>query len=258
MKETKKTNPQLRLTLPAAAVQRLRKSGIYCTPSITVEFQQATKRHVLRGRESGGAIKEFGHYVSFCGEGGERLAWFVRPDSLTSNGDHAIVLAPALVSVEALRVEHTYELLIARHELQAAREGARPRIWSQVVFRGWQGQLPLDLVEKDRSVAGKIAPEFFTRAGEARQLPVQFVEAVHAVTNAVNCRFCSHPHFLVEPRRGTSPIVLPNGKDSLAMNESASGDISGRTSMSDGAQGIECEAQTETTKGEQPMAVTIG
>jgi hypothetical protein len=156
------------------------------------------------------------------------------------------------------RLEHTYELLIARHELRAAKEGARPRIWSQVVFRGWQGQLPLDLVEKDRSVAGKIAPEFFTRAGEARQLPVQFVEAVHAVTNAVNCRFCSHAHFLVEPRRGTSPIVLPNGKDSLAINDSASGVICGRTSMSDGAQGIECEAQTETTKGEQPMAVTIG
>jgi hypothetical protein len=258
MKETKKTNPQLRLTLPAAAVQRLRRSGIYCTPGITVEFQQATKRHVLRGRESGGAIKEFGHYVTFCGEGGERLTWLVRPDSLTSNGDHAIVLAPALVSVEALRVEQTYELLIARHELRAEKEGTRPRIWSQLVFRGWQGQLPLDLVEKDRSVAGRIAPEFFTRAGEARQLPVQFVEAVYAVTNAVNCRFCSHPHFLVEPRRGTAPIVLPNGKESLAINTYASGDISGGTSTSDGAQGIECEVQTDTTSGEQPRAVTVG
>ena len=88
------------------------KAGIYCSPGVTIEFQQATKRHVLRGRESGGATKEFGHYVSFCGEGGERLPWFVRPDSLTANGDHAIVIAPALVSIEALRIEHTYELLI--------------------------------------------------------------------------------------------------------------------------------------------------
>jgi hypothetical protein len=129
------------------------------------------------------------------------LPWFVRPDSLTTNGDHAIVLAPALVSIEALRVEHTYELLIARHELRAAKEGARPRMWSQVVFRGWQGQLPLDLVEKDRSVAGKIAPEFFTRGGEARQLPGLFVEAVHAVVAALSCRSCSHSHFLVDPSR---------------------------------------------------------
>ncbi|MGA1996338.1 MAG: hypothetical protein ABSH45_11230 [Bryobacteraceae bacterium] len=195
----KKTNHQPRLTLPAAAVERLRKAGIYCTPNITVEFQQTARRHVLRGRESGGATKQFGHYVTFCGEGGERLPWFVRPDSLTSNGDHAIVLAPALVSIEALRVEHTYELLIARHELRAAKEGARPRLWSQVVFRGWQGQLPLDLVEKERSVAGKIAPEFFTRGGEARQLPAPFVEAVHAVVAGTNCASCCHAHFLIEP-----------------------------------------------------------
>jgi hypothetical protein len=141
------------------------------------------------------------------------------------------------VSVEALRVEHTYELLIARHELRAEKEGARPRMWSQLVFRGWQGQLPLDLVEKDRSVAGKIAPEFFTRAGEARQLPAQFVAAVHAVTKSVNCQFCSHSHFLVEPRsssswssRITSPIVLPNGKDSLATDAAVAGDIGIETS----------------------------
>jgi hypothetical protein len=213
----KKTNRLLRLTIPSTAVQRLRKSGIYCTPNITVEFQQTTKRHVLRGRESGGAVKEFGHYVTFCGEAGERLPWFVRVDSLTSNGDHAIVLAPVLVSVEMLRVEHTYELMIARHGLRAEKEGARPRIWSQLVFRGWQGQLPLDLVEKDRSAAGKIAPEFFTTGGEPRQLPARFVEAVHAATNSVNCRSCSHPHFLIEPKSSSgaaSPIALPSREDS--------------------------------------------
>ena len=126
MTQNKKSPALQRLTLPAAAVQRLRKAGIFCSPGITVEFQQARKRHVLRGRESGGAVKEFGHYVTFCGDGGERLPWLVRPDSLTANGDHAIVIAPALVSIEAVRVEHTYELLIARHELRAEKEGARP------------------------------------------------------------------------------------------------------------------------------------
>jgi hypothetical protein len=113
------------------------------------------------------------------------------------------------------------------------------------VFRGWQGQLPLDLVEKDRSVAGKIAPEFFTTAGEPRQLPAQFVEAVHAVTKALNCRFCSHPHFLVEPRssspRVTLPIVLPNGKDSLATDATAAGDI-----------GIETSPVTASAAGSRP------
>jgi len=225
MTQKKKEGALMRLTLPAPAVQRLRKAGIYCSPGVTIEFQQATKRHVLRGSESGGAIKEFGHYVSFCGEGGERLPWFVRPDSLTANGDHAIVIAPALVSIEALRIEHTYELLIVRHELRAEREGARPRIWSRLVFRGWQGQLPLDLVDKDRSVAGQIAPEFFTRAGEPRQLPAQFVEPVHAIVVAVNCKNCSHAHLLVAPtlRRSAPPTVTPGPAETLQDKDADSG-----------------------------------
>ena len=222
MTQKEKDGSLPRLTLPAPAVQRLRKAGIYCSPGVTIEFQQATKRHVLRGRESGGAIKEFGHYVSFCGEGGERLPWFVRPDSFTANGDHAIVIAPALVSIEALRIEHTYELLIVRHELRAEREGARPRIWSKLVFRGWQGQLPLDLVDKDRSVAGQIAPEFFTRAGEPRQLPAQFVEAVHLIVVGVNCRNCSHAHLLVAPtRRRSTPPTAPPGPAEILQNKDA-------------------------------------
>jgi len=200
MNPKRQDNQLLRLKLPANAVQRLRRAGIYCSPGVTIEFQQGAKRHVLRGRESGGATKELGHYVSFCGLGGERLPWFVRPDSLVANGDHAVVIAPSMVSVEALRVEHTYELLIVRHELRAEREGARPRIWSKLVFRGWQGQLPLDLVNRDRSVAGQIAPEFFTRAGDLRQLPAPFVEAVQAVVSAVNCPSCTHPHLLVAPK----------------------------------------------------------
>jgi hypothetical protein len=200
MNPKRQDNQLLRLKLPTNAVQRLRRAGIYCSPGVTIEFQQGAKRHVLRGRESGGATKEFGHYVSFCGSGGERLPWFVRPDSLVANGDHAVVIAPSMVSVEVLRVEHTYELLIVRHELRAEREGARPRIWSKLVFRGWQGQLPLDLVNRDRSVAGQIAPEFFTRAGDLRQLPAPFVEAVQAVVSAANCPSCTHPHLLVAPK----------------------------------------------------------
>ena len=57
----------LRLTLPAAAIRRLREAGIYCTPEISLEFQRTSKRYVLRGRESGGATKQIGRYVTFCG-----------------------------------------------------------------------------------------------------------------------------------------------------------------------------------------------
>jgi hypothetical protein len=205
------TKPPLRLTLPGAAIKRLREAGIYCTPEISLEFQRADKRYVLRGRESGGAVRQLGRYVTFCGEQGQRLAWFLRPDSVTPNAEHAIVIAPALVSVEMFRVEHTYELLVARHQIHPVKEGARPRVMSRVVFRGWQGQLPLDLAEKDRAIAGHIAPEFFTRAGEPRRLPAEYVEAVQAATLGANCGPCAHPHFLVTPNAAATTDAITHG-----------------------------------------------
>jgi hypothetical protein len=193
----KKNNVPLRLTLPPEAVERLTKAGIRCTPEVTLEHQKAAGRYVLRARESGGAVKEMGRYVGFCGDGGERLPWFVRPDSLVSNGDHAIVIAPALISIDVFRFERTYELLIARHMIGELQARTRPAVTTQVVFRGWQGQLPLDLIDRDKALAGKIAPEFFTRAGEPRQIPAQYVEAVQCVIRGVNCQQCSHCHLLV-------------------------------------------------------------
>jgi hypothetical protein len=58
---------------------------------------------------------------------GRLLDWFLKPDSLTANADHAIVLAPAIVSIEIFRYEHTYELLITRHKIVETGEGKRPK-----------------------------------------------------------------------------------------------------------------------------------
>jgi hypothetical protein len=86
-------------------------------------------------------------------------------------------------------------------------------------------------VGKDRSVAGQIAPEFFTRAGEPRQLPTHFVEAVHAVVVAVNCCNCSHSHLLIAPRKSaTSPIVLPE-QVGISQNSGADQDPNANESM---------------------------
>jgi hypothetical protein len=185
-----------RLTLAPAAVKRLVEADIRCTPDVSLEYQRAAGRYVLRGRESGGAVKALGRYVSFCGDDGTQLAWFMRPDSPVANGDHAIVIAPSLVSIEMFRFERTYELLIARYTIHEAEKRKRPTISARLIFRGWQGQLPLDLSERDRALAGRIAPEFFDRSGEPRQIPAAFVVAVHAVTAAVNCLECRHAHFL--------------------------------------------------------------
>jgi hypothetical protein len=200
-------------------MKRLTEVGIRCMPNVSLEYQRAANRYVLRGRESGGAMQELGHYVGFCGAEGEPLGWFLKPDSLTVNYDHAIVLAPALASIEIFRYEHTYELLITRHRIVEGRERMRPKAASEVVFQGWQGQLPLDLITKDKALAGTIAPEFFDRAGEPRQLPAKFVKPVQAITKAVNCLGCSHAHLLIKPESQTRnsggeqlAVIAVNGK----------------------------------------------
>ena len=116
---------------------------------------------------------------------------------MVSNGDHGIVIAPALVSIEVFRFERTYELLIVRHTIGEAETRRRPAVITRVLFRGWQGQLPLDLIGTDKTLAGKIAPEFFTRSGEPWQIPAQYVEAVQCVVGAANCQHCAHCHVLV-------------------------------------------------------------
>ena len=181
----------VRLALPRAVLRHRERAGIYCQPTVSVEFQKQSKRYVVRGVESGGATREIGHYVAFCGPAGEPLAWLQPIQSLTANGSHAVVIAPSLVSVEVFRAQQTYELLIARHEPRGGEDGRRPQLSSQVLFRGTQGYLSLELWGKDREAAGKITPEFFNRSGERKEIPLRFVEAVKAAVKgatSIDCR----------------------------------------------------------------------
>jgi len=187
------------LVIPIAGLRRLRNAGIYCVPGVTLEFQQSKKRAVLRGLESGGASPEIGRYVTFCDDNGAPVSWLHPVQGIVGNGVHAVVIAEKLVSVEMLRVGHTYDLLIVKHETRVERDSERPRLRSEILFRALRGHLPLDLIGKDRELAGTIAPEFFTKSGERRGIPSRFPVVVKAITRAVNCIDCSHPHFLIGP-----------------------------------------------------------
>jgi len=110
---------------------------------------------------------------------------------------HAVVIAEKLMAVEMLRVGHTYDLLIVKHEARVGPDSKRPRLHSEILFRALRGHLPLDLIGKDRELAGTIAPEFFTSSGERREIPSRFSMVVKAITRAVNCVDCAHPHFVV-------------------------------------------------------------
>jgi len=201
------------LRLPPITLTCLRTAGIYCQPSISIEHQHLAKKYVLRGVESGGAVAEVGAYASFVDEQGNALSWLQRVDSIGVNGVHAITVAPALIRVQMLRIERTYDLLITRHHLAKSKDSQRPRLESSILFYGRRGGLEMELWGKDAAFRGTVCPVFYTRAGERVMLPSDFQDAAYRITSAVCCLGCRHCHLL-----GPRPIVFDRTEDPNALD----------------------------------------
>ena len=195
------------LLLPRSALRRLAEVGIFVKAAVSLEHQNLAHRYVIRGIESGGAVEGFGHYVTFCGENGERLSWLHPLDSIGANGVHAVIVAPSLVRVEIFRRRHTYDLLITHHAPGTTGDGKRPSLGSKVLFRAHDGYLALDLVKEHKNQRGSVLPAFHSRAGEPLSVPVQFVNVVKAVTHGAVCIGCNHSHFLRSPQASDIPIA---------------------------------------------------
>jgi hypothetical protein len=195
-------NPKLNirgLRLPPPTLKRLGETGIFARPEVSLEYQSLTKRYVVRGIESGGAVTDLGRYVTFAGENGEQLPWLQPIDSLAVNGVHAVVVAPVFTRVEMFRMGRTYELVITKHRPSAVQNGSRPKLLAEEVFRGANGYLGLELWGKDKALAGTVLPQFFTRAGEEIEIPTAFVSAAKALTAAVNSIGCTSSCYLTAP-----------------------------------------------------------
>lgn len=204
---TMEANPKLNirgLRLPPPAVKRLGETGIFARPEVSLEYQSLTKRYVVRGVESGGAVAELGRYVTFAGENGEQLSWLQPIDSLAVNGVHAVVVAAAFTRIEMFRMGRTYELVITKHRPSAVQNGSRPKLLAEEVFRGANGYLGLELWGKDKALAGTVLPQFFTRAGEEIEIPAAFVAAAKTLTAAVNSIGCTSSFYLTAPATAAS------------------------------------------------------
>jgi hypothetical protein len=188
------------LALPAATLRALKKRGIYCQSSLTLEFQQLARRYVLRGVESGGAVVDMGRYCAYLSGEGEPLPWLEPIDSLSVNGRHAVIIAEEFVRIDMLRIGRTYEMVIAHHDLVLLPDSARPRVGSRELFRGQQGTLAIETWKaENKDLRGEIAPVFYTLAGEIRRLPDQFESAVRRISGAVSCVGCKHCHIATTP-----------------------------------------------------------
>jgi len=188
------------LTLPKRVLRRLNEGGIFAQSQVSLEHQHLAKRYVVRGIESGGAVKDLGRYVTFCGPDGEPLPYLHPIDAIGVNGVHAVVVAAILVRIELFRTGRTCQLLITKHEPGTVEHGRRPPLENRVLFRGVNGIVDLELLRADADLEGRsVMPEFCSRAGETLEIPPVFVAAVAAATKAVCCVGCSHSHYLVTP-----------------------------------------------------------
>ena len=184
------------LPLPRRAVRVLRERGIFAHAIVSVEHQHLAERYVLRGLESGGSTGDIGRYVTFTRTDGQPLECLHPVESIAVNGLHAIVIVPELVRVDILRKDRTYELLITGHRLGSADNGTRPRLETEILFRGVHGRLELDLSRRDKAQAGRVIPSFYTFSGEQLTIPEKFMAVIRAATHGANCIGCAHSHYL--------------------------------------------------------------
>lgn len=212
------------LRFPAIILGHLRSAGIYCQPTVSIEHQHLAKRYVLRGVECGGAVADLGAYSSFTDEQGNALAWLQRVDTVGVNGVHAIVVAPALVRIEMIRVQRTYDLLITRHGLRGVGQNQRPRLESSILFYGRRGTLEMELWGNDRAFCGAVSPAFYSRSGETLAVPDEFHDAVTRISAAVCCVGCRHCH-LLQPKAIASSLdeggrsLLPVASEAQSRHE---------------------------------------
>ena len=188
------------LTLSRRVLRRLNEVGIFAQSQVSLEHQHLAKRYVVRGIESGGAVKDLGRYVTFCGPDGEALPYLHPIDAIGVNGVHAVAVAPVLVRIEIFRTGRTCQLLISKHEPGKVESGRRPPLENRVLFRGVNGLVGLERLRTSGDLAGQsVIPEFWSRAGEMLMVPGVFASAVGAATKGVSCVGCSHSHYLATP-----------------------------------------------------------
>ena len=187
------------LTLSKNVLRRLHTVGITAQPQVSLEHQHVAGHYVVRGIESGGAIKEIGRYVTYCAPEGEPLTYLHPLDAIGVNGVHSVVVSHVFVRVEAFRIGRTWQLLITEHRPSEVASGRRPSLENKPLFRGVNGFTGSSGSERSTAAEDLAMPEFWSRAGERIEIPERFIGAVKAAVQGARCIGCSHSHYLQPP-----------------------------------------------------------
>jgi hypothetical protein len=198
------------LTLPKKALQCLKEVGIFAQAHVSLEHQHLARRYVVRGIESGGAVKEIGRYITFCGPNGEPVPYLHPIDAIAVNGVHAVMVAEVLIRIDSFRTGRTCQLLITEHKAGSAENGRRPPLENKVLFRGVNGFIETGQIGPADKPACPTVPRFWSRAGVEREIPSLFAAAIRAATLGSSCCGCSHTHFSVAPTPAAVDELYPS------------------------------------------------
>jgi hypothetical protein len=183
------------LRLPAVALKRLQRAGIYCQPAISIEFQRGAQRYLIRGVESGGAVAQIGAYCGFLDDSGALLNMLQPVHAVGVNGLHVAVLSPTLVRGQMFRAGTSYELLLSHHVLISVEGKGRPVLRNSILFHGKHGGLEMELWGKSsQQLCGLVSPVFYSKSGDQLAIPDRFHDALLRLTAGACCIGCRHSH----------------------------------------------------------------
>ena len=208
------------LRLPSVALKRLQRAGIYCSPAISIEFNQVARRYLIRSVESGGAVAQIGAYCGFLDESGALVGRLQSVSAVGVNGLHVAVLSPMLVRAQMFRAGTRYELLLSQHALVSVEGKGRPVLRNVVLFHGTHGILERELWGKDSRLRGLVAPVFYSKSGEQLAVPDRFHDAVLRLTIGACCTGCRHSHLAeVDGLRPTPNVSVHLQSDEESLHE---------------------------------------
>ncbi|MDQ2950369.1 MAG: hypothetical protein M3Y27_31260 [Acidobacteriota bacterium] len=181
------------VSIPEELRLALRNARITTFRTVNIVRQTQAAGSVVRGTESGGAVADLGHYVTFAAEDGSALEWLHPQDAIAPNQTHAVVIAASFVRVEAVRLQRNYNVAITRHSIKVT--DGKAALVSTMLFRG-HGFLGLELWDRDKAFRGAVLPAFYTRGGEPIPVRAIWEPALKAAIEGACCIGCRDSHYL--------------------------------------------------------------
>jgi hypothetical protein len=180
---------------PKNVLRELKRLNIYCHSSVSIVFQQKSRRWMIAGEEGGGSVDRFGHYVGYVGVAPVGLAVSIPIKSFTPNRTQRRVFAQDLVRLEIFRYETSCDLTVTRFYLVSPGGGRRSEMKTVELFRQQNGILTPDSKQ----------PVFFDRAGEPIDLPRELIPAIQATSKGVLSQRNKRAHLI-----GVPDVPLPS------------------------------------------------